>query len=248
MHAHFAGASQDGTHVFIETVESLVAADTDSSTDVYERYGGGTSLLTNGTTGGNGAYDAVFRGVSPDGKRVFFRTAEALVSADTDLVPDVYSANVPGTVTVQLNAMPDHAQDFSFTAIGLEAGSFNFGPLGFGPTTFSLDDDPDPALTNTEVFGQVTPGVGYSVSQTVPAGWDLDRRDMRRRQPGREHRRGRRRGGHLHLHGPEARPSRGGRRRACRTTPRTSRSPPAAGSPRRASRSTTTPTARCPTP
>ena len=140
---------------------------------MYERYGGGTSLLTSGTTGGNGAYDAIFRGVSADGKRVFFRTAEALVSADTDLTPDVYSANVPGTVTVQLNAMPDHAQDFAFTAIGLELGSFNFGPLGFGPTTFSLDDDLDPMLADAEVFGQVTPGVGYSVSQAVPAGWDL---------------------------------------------------------------------------
>ena len=173
VNAHFAGASNDATHVFIQTVEALVAADTDSSNDVYEMYGGGTSLLSSGPTGGNGAYDAIFRGVSPDGKRVFFRTAEALMSTDTDLAPDVYSANVPGTVTVQLNAMPDHAQDFSFTAIGLEPGGFNFGPLGFGPTTFSLDDDLDPMLTNQEVFGQVTPGVGYSVSQAVPAGWDL---------------------------------------------------------------------------
>ena len=171
--AHFAGASQDGTRVLIQTAEALVGADTDSNADVYERYGGATSLLTSGTTGGNGAYDAVFRGVSPDGKRVFFRTAEALVSADTDMTPDVYSANVPGTVTVQLNAMPNHAQDFAFTAIGLEQGSFNFGPLGFGPTTFSLDDDLDPMLADAEVFGQVTPGVGYSVSQAVPAGWDL---------------------------------------------------------------------------
>ena len=120
--AHFAGASHDGTHVFIQTVEALVAADTDSSTDVYESYGGATSLLTSGPTGGNGAYDATFRGVSADGKRVFFRTAEALMSTDTDLTPDVYSANVPGTVTVQLNAMPDHAQDFSFTRGRTRAG------------------------------------------------------------------------------------------------------------------------------
>ena len=193
VNAHFAGASDDGTHVFIQTVEALVAADTDSSNDVYEMYGGATSLLTSGPTGGNGAYDAVFRGVSADGKRVFFRTAEALMSTDTDLTPDVYSANVPGTVTVQLNAMPDHAQDFSFTAIGLEPGSFNFGPLGFGPTTFSARRRPGPDAHRTqEVFGQVTPGVGYSVSQAVPAGWDLTARDVRRRQPGREHRRGRR--------------------------------------------------------
>src|SRR6185503_2754355 len=83
------------------------------------------------------------------------------------------AANVPGTVTVRLDSMPDDAQDFSFSAIGLEQGGFNFGPLGFGPTTFLLDDDLDPAHSNSEVFTQVTPGVGYSVSQSTPAGWDL---------------------------------------------------------------------------
>jgi agmatine/peptidylarginine deiminase len=172
-HAYFAGASADGTHVFFETREPLVSADTDASNDVYESYGGTTSLLSSGVTGGNGAYEATFRGTSSDGQRVFFRTSEQLVSGDTDLTADVYSANVPGTVTVLLDSMPDHAQDFSFTAIGLELGGFNFGPLGFGPTTFQLDDDLDPALTNDQVFSQVTPGTGYSVSETVPAGWDL---------------------------------------------------------------------------
>ena len=165
VHAYFAGASQDGTHIFFETRESLVSADTDASTDVYETYGGSTSLLTNGATGGNGAYEATFRGTSSDGKRVFFRTNEQLVSTDTDQTADVYAANVPGTVTVLLDSMPDNAQDFSFTAIGLELGGFNFGPLGFGPTTFQLDDDLDPTLTNDQVFSQVTPGTGYSVSE-----------------------------------------------------------------------------------
>jgi len=171
--AQFAGMSNDATHIYFETQEPLVAGDTDAQIDVYERYGGTTALLSSGPTGGNGAYDALFRAASPDGKRVFFRTDESLISTDTDLTADTYSANVPGTVTVQLDAVPDDAQDFPFSAVGLEQGGFNFGPLGFGPTMFDLDDDADPTLIDVEVFTQVTPGTGYSVSQTPPPGWDL---------------------------------------------------------------------------
>ena len=171
--AQFAGASDDGTHVYFETTEPLLPGDTDFRIDVYERYGGQTALISTGPNGGNGAYDARFRAASGDGKRVFFRTSEALIPTDTDLTADTYSANVPGTVTVQLDAMPDDAQDFPFSAIGLEPGGFTFGPLGFDPTTFQLDDDGDPVLANAEVFTQVTPGTGYSVSQTPPPGWDL---------------------------------------------------------------------------
>jgi hypothetical protein len=160
-HAYFAGGSGDGTRVFMETVEPLVAADADSRTDVYERHAGVTTLLSSGPTGGNGAHDATFRTASADGTRVFLRTAEALVPADTDTSRDVYSASVPGTVTVRLDAVPDGPQDFSFSATGLS------------PPTFQLDDDLDPALTNTQVFSDVTPGAGYSVSQSAPSGWSL---------------------------------------------------------------------------
>ena len=44
--ALFGGASDDGTRVFFATNESLVAADTDSSQDVYERAAGVTTLLS----------------------------------------------------------------------------------------------------------------------------------------------------------------------------------------------------------
>ena len=81
---------------------------------------------------------------------------------------------MPGTVTVRLDAMPDDAQDFSFSAVGLEAGGFNFGPLGFGPTTFQLDDDLDPVLDER-------PGVHagharrrlFGLADVSPPGWDL---------------------------------------------------------------------------
>ena len=170
-HAFFGGASADGTHVYFETFESLVAGDTDASTDVYERSSGATELISGGVSGGNGPFDATFRSVSPDGNRVFFRTSESLLTADTDAAADVYSANVPGTVTVLLDSLPNDAQDFSFSALGLDDG-FAFGPPNFGPTTFSLDDDSDPLLANQKVFTGVTPGAGYSVTETVPPGWD----------------------------------------------------------------------------
>jgi hypothetical protein len=171
-HALYGGTSDDGTHVYFQTAEALDPADTDTATDVYERYGGTTSLLSLGPAGGSGAFDASFRAVSADGQRVFFQTAESLVAADIDGAPDVYSANVPGTVTVVLDAVPNDPQDFAFQASGLDDG-FAFSPPDFGPTSFSLDDDSDGTLSNQKDFTGVTPGGGYSVSQTAATGWDL---------------------------------------------------------------------------
>jgi hypothetical protein len=88
--AAYAGASEDGTRVFLQTVESLVAADTDGRTDVYERAGGVTTLVSTGSAGGNGAFNAFFSGASADGKRVFFGTSERLEPGDTDGQNDVY--------------------------------------------------------------------------------------------------------------------------------------------------------------
>ncbi len=52
--AIFAGASFDAARVYFETDESLLAADEDEATDVYERSGGTTSLVSIGPAGGNG--------------------------------------------------------------------------------------------------------------------------------------------------------------------------------------------------
>ena len=70
--------------MFFETDEQLLAADTDSQTDVYERSGGTTTLVSTGPAGGNGAFFVAFGGVSADGTRVVFETDEQLVGADTD--------------------------------------------------------------------------------------------------------------------------------------------------------------------
>ncbi len=160
MHAFFRGASQDGTRVFFETYESLETPDTDANVDVYERHSGTTDNLSGGTGAGNGAFDARLRAVSADGQRVFFRTAESLLAADTDSFADVYSANVPGTVHVVQDSIPNDGQDFGFTA-----------GAGLTPASFQLDDDSDATLSNTRTFGDLAQGSGYSVTQTVPIGW-----------------------------------------------------------------------------
>jgi hypothetical protein len=96
--ADYAGASTDGTRVFFRTFEKLVAADTDNSRDLYERFGGTTKRVSAGQINGNGAFDAFFAGASADGTRVFFISNEPLVAADTDASGDVYERSA-GTTT-----------------------------------------------------------------------------------------------------------------------------------------------------
>ena len=90
--AAFQGISADGTRVFFETFEKLEnPPDTDSQRDVYQRLGSATTLVSIGTTGGNGAIPAFYDANSLDGTRVFFSTAEKLENPpDTDSVNDVY--------------------------------------------------------------------------------------------------------------------------------------------------------------
>ena len=67
-----------------------MSADTDAASDVYERAGGETTLVSTGPVGGNGAFGSLFSGASADGTRVYIQTAESLVSADTDTAADIY--------------------------------------------------------------------------------------------------------------------------------------------------------------
>jgi hypothetical protein len=88
--ALFRGVSANGSRVFFQTAEQLVSGDTDGSTDVYERAGGQTTLLSTGPTGGNSAFAVRYRGASADGTDVYLKTVEPLVSFDTDTVMDIY--------------------------------------------------------------------------------------------------------------------------------------------------------------
>src|SRR4029453_14724584 len=98
-HTYFEGVSTAGSPVAFGTRESLVSTDTDSSEDVYQHSGAGTAIVSTGPAGGNGAFEALLSGSSADGSRVFFRTAESLVSSDTDHAGDVYQRS-GGTTTI----------------------------------------------------------------------------------------------------------------------------------------------------
>jgi hypothetical protein len=87
--AVFGGISADGSRAFFMTGERLVASDTDSQTDVYERAGATTTLITP-FSGDYGPLPAEFEGVSADGSRVIFSTRERLASTDTDTLEDIY--------------------------------------------------------------------------------------------------------------------------------------------------------------
>jgi hypothetical protein len=125
--AIYAGNSVDGAHVFFETTESLVAADTDTRQDVYDRASGATTdLISTSPTGGNGAFDAFFDGASLDGTRVFFDTSEPLLASDTDTQTDVYERWI-GTTT-HISTGPNGGNG--------ALGAFYDGTSGDGTRTF----------------------------------------------------------------------------------------------------------------
>ena len=93
-------------------------------------------------------------------------TFAAYFDGDTHRLPDQqidgFSIEFQtGTIVIVKDAVPDDPQDFDFTD-DIEA-----------PNSFSLDDDPsDGTLSNTKTFSDVAVGT-YSVTETVPSGWDL---------------------------------------------------------------------------
>jgi hypothetical protein len=102
--AAFEGASTDGTRVFFSTAEKLEnPPDTDNFDDVYRRVGSTTTLMSIGSTGGNGAIPAYFDGNSQDGNRVFFSTDEKLENPpDTDNSFDIYERSSGGASLISI--------------------------------------------------------------------------------------------------------------------------------------------------
>ena len=129
--AGIAAVSKDGKKMFFETGDALVAEDSDGLCDRegYDYYGepfppspcvdlyvrdlaaGTTELVSTGPAGGAGHFDARFpviarRAVSEDGNRVFFVTAEPLVSEDADDRSDVYQRDLAAGATRLISTGP----------------------------------------------------------------------------------------------------------------------------------------------
>jgi Ca2+-binding RTX toxin-like protein len=160
-------ASDDGTRAFFETDESLVSGDTDATRDVYERADGQTTLVSTGPAGGNGNAPALYMSESDDGTRVFFQTAESLVSGDTDATRDLYERADGQTTLVSTGPDggngPVHVQ---FTTPGLSSdGSRVFFETAESLVSADTDDSYD---TYERAGGQTT------LVSTGPAGGNGD--------------------------------------------------------------------------
>lgn len=153
--------SPDATRVVFETTEALLPADTDITTDLYQRDGATLTLLTPGTAD----IPAVLKGTADDATRVFFRTAEALVPEDTDTGIDVYewsdgSVALVGVGTGNLTTffggtaqLGDVAFVLSDEALLPADGDANrdlyaIGPSGFPPTPVCTANLPDEVCDN----------------------------------------------------------------------------------------------------
>ena len=78
------GATDDGSRVFFETDEPMVASDTDTEQDVYERTGGVTTLVSTGPGDATSTPAlASFGETSADGTHVFFETAQQLAPSSS---------------------------------------------------------------------------------------------------------------------------------------------------------------------
>ncbi len=135
--AEYAGSSADGSKVFFTTTAKLVPGDTDNGfRDVYERFKDEapgietyvTREISTGPTGGSDAYNVSFDGVSEEGTKVFFSTAEPLVAADKDRSTDIYMRN---TVTGETALVSQGAASCA-PVCGNEAFPANF--VGATPT------------------------------------------------------------------------------------------------------------------
>jgi sugar lactone lactonase YvrE len=84
--------SDDGSRLFFETMDALVAGDVNGMQDVYEYEGDRLHLISSGTS----SVDSSFFDATPSGSDVFFETASPLVAQDTDLKLDIYDARVGG--------------------------------------------------------------------------------------------------------------------------------------------------------
>ncbi len=154
--AGFAGATADGSRVFLVTLERLdEAADTDAAVDVYVRDldAESTSLVSRGGEGcvpacGNGAFNATLRGLSADGSRAFFATAEKLTAADTDTAVDIYARDVPAGPTALISAGDPSCSpcgnDSAFAAV-YEGSSADGNVVFFATAEGLVPDDADGA-------------------------------------------------------------------------------------------------------
>ena len=138
----FAGASTNGTRVFIATVDPLEASDTDTARDIYQRFGVDDLTDLDRFLRRQRNLDAGFTGASADGTQVFFATKEPLEPGDTDTALDVYERSGSTTTLISTGSSGGNANvDAGF------AGASTDGTRVFFTTTEPLE----PGDTDTRI-------------------------------------------------------------------------------------------------
>jgi hypothetical protein len=94
--------SEDGSRLFFQTDDALVAQDSNGRENVYE-YEDGRVYPISYVAGG---YDSYFVDASASGDDVFIATDDQLLPQDTDFLLDVYDARVDGGFPVPVSASP----------------------------------------------------------------------------------------------------------------------------------------------
>jgi hypothetical protein len=85
------GISEDGSRIFFDTPDAVLAQDTNGVRDAYEWHEGVVSLVSTGVN----QRESFSGDNTPSANDVFFATAEGLNSGDTDEGYDLYDARVP---------------------------------------------------------------------------------------------------------------------------------------------------------
>jgi len=169
-----AGVSRSGTNYFFITTEPLVAADGDSSQDVYLRSGGTTTLVSDRVqAGGDAALGASVGagGLSDDGSRLLFTTQEPILTADGDANSDLYLYDVSTATTTlvsdRVQAGPDAAENIDSVTGMTRSGSHIF----FATEEPILADDTDGPWDDVYRY-TVAGGTTTMISDRVQAGAD----------------------------------------------------------------------------
>jgi len=126
------GISADGSRVFFDTRDPLVAQDTNNHRDVYEWENGKVALISSGTS----LEDAFFMDNSESGEDVFFSTSQGLARVDTDGAYDVYDARMgvpaapspPACSGTGCQGLPSPPPGFSTPSSATFAGTGNYPP------------------------------------------------------------------------------------------------------------------------
>jgi hypothetical protein len=174
--AFFDGASADGTKVFFETDEQLDPDDADTADDIYQRFGGVTTLVSTDTSGNaNGPDTAFYGGTSSDGTKVFFETDEQLAASDLDSgAADVYQRSGGATTQVSTNTAGNAngaGNNASFR------GASSDGSKVFVETQESLaGTDTDSKYDDYERSGGATTQVSTNTAGDANGAFDVDYR------------------------------------------------------------------------